>query len=492
MSIRRTSCAKLSALGLLGALGLGLAFGSAVSAASAQELSQEAPTSSTELAPSAELSQVDGKSVQAIIPEDDLNPPAPPDRTLRSWRQALAYVRSRSTSLKSAEANVKRASAQSRLALSSMLIHITATGSINHHLLYGTGTRFTANGIETNVQIPNPATPINGNLIFRQPLLNAQGFYDIETARIGQEMAEHQRADSERLILGGVAESIIGVVTAEQLARTTRISRASARRTLELTRARFRMGSASGVDVLRAEQEVAAAESQVVRSDETLRSSRESLGTALGYSEAWGVSTEINLDSVAADARAVCKKVDDVQQRSDVKAAQKQLIIAERNVTSKNLQWVPQIDLASDVTYTNAPFTVNGRPVQWTVGAIITMPIYDGGRKFAERDMATADADNARENITQLKRTANLQVTQANRGVQVASQELALAQSRRDTAQKGAELARTAFINGTGSSFDMIDTERRAREAEIDLAIKEFEVGRAQILSYLAQANCEI
>ena len=70
--------------------------------------------------------------------------------------------------------------------------------------------------------------------------------------------------------------------------------------------------------------------------------------------------------------------------------------------------------------------------------------------------------------------------------------ELALAQSRRDTAQKGAELARTAFINGTGSSFDMIDTERRAREAEIDLAIKEFEVGRAQILSYLAQANCEI
>ena len=67
---------------------------------------------------------------------------------------------------------------------------------------------------------------------------------------------------------------------------------------------------------------------------------------------------------------------------------------------------------------------------------------------------------------------------------------LVVSAKSRDIAAESARLSKVAFVNGSGTSFDLVDTARRQREAEIDLAIKEFEVVRAKIASFLAEANC--
>jgi outer membrane protein TolC len=62
----------------------------------------------------------------------------------------------------------------------------------------------------------------------------------------------------------------------------------------------------------------------------------------------------------------------------------------------------------------------------------------------------------------------------------------------RDIAKETARLSRVAYENGTGTSFDLVDTGRRLREAELDLTIKEFEVLRARISALLALATCDV
>src|SRR6185436_17046256 len=92
-----------------------------------------------------------------------------------------------------------------------------------------------------------------------------------------------------------VASAVIAVVTAERVAELNRIGLRSALERLDLTSRKKGLGAATGLDVLRAQQDAELARATLVSGDESLRQSREALGLALGLPEAVGVSTDINL-----------------------------------------------------------------------------------------------------------------------------------------------------------------------------------------------------
>jgi outer membrane protein TolC len=98
----------------------------------------------------------------------------------------------------------------------------------------------------------------------------------------------------------------------------------------------------------------------------------------------------------------------------------------------------------------------------------------------------------AEQRLTQVTREAEVEVAQAMRAVNVAQANLEVSKRSREIAKQSAELARIAFLNGSGTSFDLVDTARQLREAELDLAIKEFEVVRAKLAALLALATCNV
>ena len=85
-----------------------------------------------------------------------------------------------------------------------------------------------------------------------------------------------------------------------------------------------------------------------------------------------------------------------------------------------------------------------------------------------------------------------IEVVQATRAVDVAKANLGVSEKSREIARQSARLSRIAFAAGQGSSFDLVDSARRLREAEIDTAIKEFELVRARIAALLALASCDV
>jgi len=244
------------------------------------------------------------------------------------------------------------------------------------------------------------------------------------------------------------------------------------------------------VDVLRAEQEVSSARSNVVQADEALRRSREALGMALGFPEAWGVAPNIKVDALAADAKALCTPVGDPEQRSDVRAAKLNVEVSERAAESVTYANAPTLDVVSDFSYTTDPRSA--RPVLWSIGAVLTIPIYEGGRVGAERDTNVATATIARQQLTDAVRLARLQALQAQRAVTVAESNFTVSRQARDIAAESARLSRIAFVHGTGTSFDLVESAQRQRESEIDATIKEFEVVRASIAALLVLSNCSL
>jgi multidrug efflux system outer membrane protein len=463
------------------------------SSPAAAQVSPPAPAAapSTSSAPSARNAGADPS--QTGVPDVNdpmLEPIELPVQVLGSWQQALSLVQSRSTSIATARARILEANARSRQALSNGLPTVTGNGSFNRNLLFATGAALTAQNIQTNVRVPYPASVWNAGVSLRQPVFDLRTWYDVGTSEASIAAANASAEDVERIALGSLADTIVSVITAERLAEVTRVSLRSNLSTLDLTQRRTRLGAASAVDVLRAEQEVANNRLDVVQADETVRRAREALGMALGFPDAWGVAPHIKVDELAADAKSVCSPVTDPELRSDVRAAKLNVEVSERGAESVKLGLAPTLDVVSDFSYTSDPRSP--RPVLWSIGAVLTVPIYDGGRLGAERDVNVATATVARQQLTDATRRARLEAVQAQRAVSVAESNFAVSRQARDIAGESARLARIAFVHGTGTSFDLVDSARTQRLSEIDVTIKEFEVVRARIAALLALSNCSL
>lgn len=419
-----------------------------------------------------------------------LEPIESPTRTLDSWQQAVQLVRSRSTTLATARARVAEASGRSRQVVANGLPNIAANGSVNRNLLFATGTTVLGQGGLRNVRLPYPPTVWNAGVALRQPVFDLQTWYDISASSTAVDAAEASAEDAERLTFGALANVIVRVITTERLSEVSRVSLRSNLSVLDLTQRRTRLGAASAVDVLRTEQEVASARTDVVQADEAARQARESLGIALGFPDAWGIAPGIKLDALAQDARAQCSAVADPEQRSDVRAAKLNVEVSEQAAESIQYAHAPTLDVVSDFSYTTDPRSA--RPVLWSIGAVLTIPIYEGGRIAAQRDVNVATATIARQQLTDAVRNARLEAVQTQRAVTVAEANFALSRQARDIAAESARLSRIAFVHGTGTSFDLVESAQRHRAAEIDVTIQEFEVVRARIAALLALSNCNL
>jgi len=247
------------------------------------------------------------------------------------------------------------------------------------------------------------------------------------------------------------------------------------------------------IDVLRTEQEVALSRSQVVSADDAAWRARDALGTALGSAEQWGVRPDIRLDQLSTEAKTSCRPEKDITTRSDVLAAEANVALAQRGVKSVDWSYWPTVDAISQLTYHGNRFTSpNDEHVTWTIGGLLTWQIYDGGQRYGVKDQRKATLRISEEQSTDTKRQATLEVRQAYRNVFVAEALLAVNTKNRDVAAENARLSRVAFLNGSGTSFDLVDTARRLREAELDLVIREFELLRAKIAALLALATCNV
>jgi outer membrane protein TolC len=453
-------------------------------------------TTADQPAPSvAPTAPAENEPVDKNLPEVSdamLAPVPPPAHVLQSWQQALKLVRAQASTLNISRAQVEQAQGQARQALGRALPTLTANASVTHHLLTGKGFYFGTSG-PVQGDIPNPSTRWGAGLELRVPVLAPQSWYDTGTARHSTRAARLSEQDTERLVLGSVADAIVTVVTSERLAEVSRVSLRSALSTLDLTKRRSALGAATAVDVLRAEQEVALARSQVVSANESLRRARESLGLSLGSADPYGVRPDIQLDSLARDARSTCRIEPDLDQRADIRAARAKMDVARRNVDSVDWQYLPTVDFVSDLNYVDvARYSPNGRHVTWTIGGVLSWQLYDGGVRYGQREQNEGSLGIARENLAEARRQAKVQVAQAQRAVRVAQANLAVSAQSRDLAKKNARLSRLAFINGTGTSFDLVDAAKRLREADLDLAVKQFEVVRARIAALLALASCNV
>lgn len=423
-----------------------------------------------------------------------LEPVAPAPVEIARWDDALAHLRARSTDLRIAAQEIARAEAQSRMALAGALPSITGQAAYTHNLITNQTVQFVrgaAGSDEFRTQTVRTPYPdyLSASITATQPVLALRSWYGIGTADRAEAVAHLGLEETKRVIALHVANAIVGVVTAERVAELNRVGLRNALTRLELTARKTALGSGTGLDVLRARQDVETARATLVSGDEALRQAREALGLALGLPEQVGVPPSVDLNGLEASARASCKPARSVDERADIAALRGRVEIAERAVTDVKYQYAPTIDLRSTVSTTTID-TGAAPNTTWNVQAVLSVPIWDGGVRYGSQRDAQAQELIAVERLEAARREATVQVEQARRAVAVADERQRVASQARELAAENDRLTRVAYLEGRGTSLELITAAQGLREAEIQLALRDFEVVKARVLAVLSLATC--
>jgi outer membrane protein TolC len=427
-------------------------------------------------------SEVPRPPVVPPVSDPMLAPPEEPRQQIRSLPEAIGLVRSRSPDYASSFETIRRAEAQARQALAGLLPAATGTVTYTHQF--------------EQVQIPfNGATlvtpPPNAwsqALTAAWTPINPHAYHAYGTAKVGIEAAKLSFDDKRRQIASAVVSAMLATLSALHVAELNREGLRTALERLALTKIRLEFGQGTPLDVDRAEQDVAAARRLLIDGDETLKRSREALGVALGSPVPTAVVRDFDVETFERDVARTCHLNDAIEKRPDVAAARTRVAIAERAETDALLLTSPTLGLVGQGGHTDAPVLAPN----WTVAleVVLTVPLYDGGLRYGQLRDARAQTRQARAALDTTRLAAVVASAQASRQVEVAHADRDVTQTQRDLAARIDLRTRDSYAHGRGTSLDLVTSAQTLRQAEITLALLEFQLAEARADAVLENAEC--
>jgi outer membrane protein TolC len=427
-----------------------------------------------------------------LLDDPMLTPVPPPKRVLSSWQEAIAYLRARSTDLRIALDQVLQAEAQTRIALAAYLPSINGNPNnvvYTHNIItnpVASGPNIP--GISQSTRVPIPDV-LAASLQATQVIVSVQALDQVSIDELGEDAAKLSAEDMKRTLSLSVANQIVAVVTAEREAEINRVGLRVALEQLEIAKRKQALGAANGLDVVRAQQNAANARATLVTGDESLRQAREALGLALGVPEETGVARDIDIHGLAESAMASCRMVQQLDERADIAAARTRLEVAKRNLRNVYFQFLPTLAAQSTLAATSNPSFGYPNPT-WNIQGLLSVPIWDGGARYGLLRNARAATDIAGQQLEALRRQAVIQVEQAQRQLIVAQTSDKVAREQRDLAAQNDQMTQTAYMAGQGTSLELVTASEAHRQAELNLALQDFGVVKAQVLALLALATC--
>ncbi|WP_284412346.1 efflux transporter outer membrane subunit [Acidovorax sp. SUPP3334] len=243
-------------------------------------------------------------------------------------------------------------------------------------------------------------------------------------------------------------------------------SMAAYRDTLRLTQRRYQAGDVAELDVARVQTEVAATESEALaleRQQVLLNNALAVLvgDVASGFTVApaagTGTAGEAVLPVIPAGVPGTV-----LARRPDVSAAQASVLAAQARVGVAQAAWFPAVTLTGNGGYASPElgdlFKWSAR--SWGIGALLSLPIFDGGQRAAQEEGARARLEGALAAHRGQVLTAFREVEDQLGALRLLAGQ-AEAQSRAvQAAARATQLSDSRYRNGLVSQLELLDARR--------------------------------
>ncbi len=312
-------------------------------------------------------------------------------------------------------------------------------------------------------RVISAATQVSANVALTLPLVAANRWAQWRRAQANADFVGKNADDVRRQIALAAGRAWLAVLGQQRVEAAAKLSVDTAARHLEYAKQRRKAEIGNELDELRAEQEVAVAQQQLANATGTLIRLREILGVVVGVDEALAAEDqEPELSEHAAE----------IDQRTDVQAAQARLDAAKVATSWDWSDYLPLLSAIIQPGYQNPP-TLTVPLTNFQAQLVLSLPLYDGGLRYGQQHERRANETQAAALLEQTRRQATSEVRAALGQVTQADQALEAARLSAKQAARVLTLSEQAFQAGGSTNIEVVDAERRARDAATAVALAE-------------------
>lgn len=266
---------------------------------------------------------------------------------------------------------------------------------------------------------------------------------------------------TQLLVQADVAQTYLSLRALDTERELVRGTLQAYRNTLRLTEIRYREGDVAELDVARVRSEAASTESEALALDQRRAALEHALAVLVGeVASNFEVAPTTWATALPVIPAGVPSTV--LTRRPDISAAQNTMQAAQARVGVAKAAWFPTFSLTANGGYA-APdikdlFKLSTQA--WGVGALLSLPIFDGGRRKAGVQGANAELDIALANYREQVLVAFRDVEDQLSALRLLADQ-AEAQSRSvDASSRATLLSGSRYRNGFVSQLELLDAQR--------------------------------
>jgi outer membrane protein len=346
----------------------------------------------------------------------------------------------------------------------------------------GTYTRLDHDRITSSQIKIGAANQWSANLSLTVPLLVPTTWAGVHRATSARNLARATAIDVRRELATAVARSYLSILLQRRQSEVAARARDTARAHYDFAHSRLTGGVGTSLDEVRAEQELRSDEVQVATARAATARAQAALATVLSIDHPVDVVDEVPLETPpdAGTASEIARR-----NRSDVKVLEARLRAAQHSNRDVWALYSPYL-VGNGQAFVQDLGSAFVPQSGWQAQLVLTLPFYDGGiRTGVARERAANEAQ-ARVQLDAALRELTIEVRTAFAVVMSSDEGLSAAREAARLARKATELAELAYRAGATTNLEVIDAERRARDAETQAALAEDAARQARLDLLLA------
>lgn len=319
---------------------------------------------------------------------------------------------------------------------------------------------------------------LSANVQVAVPLINTPRWAQWYRASKAADAVRATSDDVRRQVAVNAARAWLAVLAQRRVVDAATTARLTAKAHLDFASERLKGGVGNRLDELRAAQEFSVSTTQLENAHAALARAQDTLGQVTGSDVPVDVIAEEPTLAAPGELATSLEAFSDG--RLDVRAAKVRKETLEATTRTDWMDYLPLLNAVFQPFYQNPP-SLTQPLTGWQLNLVLQLPLYDGGLRYGQARERRANARSADAQLELAMKKARIEVRTAFEQVTHADLALASARNAASEAAEAMELANVAYRAGATTNLEVIDAERRARDAELQRVLAEDAARQARL-----------
>jgi outer membrane protein TolC len=388
---------------------------------------------------------------------------------------------------------LRQAESRSAQARAALLPDLSASTSEQNRTV-----NLAALGVRINVPVPGfsfptlvgPFNTLDARVNASQSVFDFSAIRRLQASRAGIAAAKSDVAGAGEQVAGQVARAYLAAVRGVADVETARANIALSEAVLEQAQHQKQAGTGTGIEITRAQVQLANDRQRLLVAQNAERSARLQLLRAIGLPLDTALELTDRLGYIPVDAVTLEQaKAEALKQRPDLEAQRQREANARLAAGAVRLERLPTVGAFGDYGAIGTGF--DNALATRSYGISVRIPIFDGGRRDARRAEANSQYRAETIRTADLRQQIELDVRLALDSLGSADEQVKVAREGLGLAENELAQARRRYDAGVAGSLEVTDAQTRLERARDNqtMALYNYNVARIDLEQALGSAR---